>query len=167
MPLTFDELFTDIPNIACKRFGPAADAFIDKYIEDLHLSEHTSEYNEFLKVMANDNIPIKDRHWIGLRRAKSFERSMDRVIMQVSVTNFKCQHGRMPTLEDILGSDDGFEDYHNHKCACEDYIEPNWSSDWPQAIRRRVMKIIMDYIADIYQKAVAEHSRFRSIAYSA
>jgi hypothetical protein len=72
----------------------------------------------------------------------------------------------MPTLEDILGYDDGFEDSYNYQEACENYEEPTWPS-WSIPFRRHVMKTIMEYFASIYQKAVSEHSRARSIAYSA
>ena len=88
-------------------------------------------------------------------------------MMRVAVSNFKCKHGHMPTLEDILGCDDGFEDSYNHQEACADYIEPTWPIDWPVQTQRRAYQTFTDYIAGIYERAANEHRRARSIAYSA
>jgi hypothetical protein len=164
-PISTDELFGQVPKIDCKRFGATANTFIETYIEKwLSLTDRKQEYDTFLKVMDDESIDATHRNWIWLRRAKSFERAMDRIIMIVAVHNFKCQHGKMPSLEDILGDDDGFEDRYNYEDACnvEGLIWPSW----PMSFRRHVMNTLMYYFSSLFGKAYAEHSRSRYIAYN-
>jgi hypothetical protein len=167
-PLTFAELFGSLPTVSCKRFGPAIEEFVrteaDKYLD---IADRQNEYTDFASIMADENIGIIERNWIWIRRAKGFERAMDRIIMKVAVTNFKYKHGHMPTLEDILGDDNGFEDSSNHQDACDHYEEPTWPQDWPIHTRRQAYQTLMDYMAGIYERACAEHRRSRSSAYAA
>lgn len=164
-PLSTDELFGQVPTVTCKRFGPAANKFIETYTEKLlDLAERKQEYDALLTVMDDESIDASNRNWIWLRRAKSFERAMDRIIMFVAVHNFKCQHGKMPTLEDILGNDDEYDDLYNHQDACRS--EGPDFPPWPLTFRRHVMKLIMEYFANLYEKACIEHGRSRSGAYS-
>ncbi len=163
--LSTDELFGQVPTVACTRFGPAANKFIETYTEEiLNLSERKQEYDAFLKLMDDESIDATNRNWIWLRRAKSFERVMDQIVMLVAVQNFKCQHGKMPELEDILGDDYGFEDKYNYEDACK-REKPTWPN-WPLTFRRHVMKTILGYVANLYEKACVEHSRSRRGAYS-
>lgn len=168
VPLTFNELFGTLPTVACKRFGQSIEAFISSLAQNsLELTDRSKEYETFLTVMDDEQIDAKERNWLWLRKAKGFERAMDHIMMRVAVTNFKCKHGHMPTLEDILGSDDGFEDSYNHQEACADYIEPVWPVDWSLQTRRRAYQTFADYMAGVYERAANEHRRARSIAYSA
>lgn len=167
-PLTFNELFGALPSVPCKRFGPAIETFIAAKAEHyLELADRRESYEQFLTVMADEHITPQERNWIWLRKTKGFERVIDRIIMHVAVTNFKCKHGRMPTLEDILGDNDGFEDSYNHQEACADYVEPAWPQDWPTHTRHQAYQAFTDYMAGIYERAYAEHRRARSSAYAA
>jgi hypothetical protein len=164
-PLSTNELFGQVPTIDCKRFGAAANTFIETHIEKwLDLTSRKQEYDSFLKVMDDESIDAANRNWIWLRKAKSFERAMDHRVMYVAVHNFKCQHGKMPTLEDILGDDDGFEDRYNYDDACD--LEGPTFPSWPTSFCRHVMKTLMEYFAELYGKACTEHGRSRRIAYS-
>jgi hypothetical protein len=164
-PLSTDELFGQVPTIDCKRFGAAANKFIETYIEKLlDLTDRKEEYDTFLKVMNDESIDAGNRKWIWLRRAKSFERAMDNITMIVAVQNFKCQHGKMPTLEDILGDDYGFEDQYNYEDACE--TEGPIFPPWPIPFRRHVMKTLIDYFSALYLRACTEHGQSRRGAYS-
>ena len=165
-PLTFSELYGTLPAVACKRFGPEIESFISKLTYAiLQLDDRIVTYETFLNIMADEQIDERERNWLWLRKAKGFERTMDHVIMRVSVTNFKCKHGRMPTLEELLGDNDGFEDFYNHQEACADYVEPDWPEGWSALTRRQAYQTFTDYMAGIYERACAEHSRARSIAY--
>jgi hypothetical protein len=167
-PLTFSDLFGSLPTVSCKRFGPAIEAFIAAQAEyHLALADRSKTYAEFLTVMADEQIDAKDRYVYWLRTVKGFERLMDRVMMHVAVINFKCKHERMPTLEDILGDDDGFEDFYNHQEACADYVEPTWPQDWSVWTRRRAYQAFTNYMAGVYERACAEHARARRAAYAA
>ncbi len=168
-PLTYSELFPAVQVSPCKRYGPAIAAFVtsqaDKYLD---FNDRKEDREVFLNLMTDTSIDATTRQWIWIRRAKGFERTMDRIIAQVAITNFKCQNGHMPTLDDIYNGDDGFEDSYNFDDAIRYYEEPTWPAEFDNkdSVKRAAMEELMTYMIGVYERAYADHRASRSGAYA-
>lgn len=168
-PLTYSELFPAVQVPLCKRYGPAIAAFVtsqaDKYL-DFEIRKVDRE--AFLHVMTDTSIDATNRQWTWIRCAKGFERVMDRVIIDIAITNFKCQNGHMPTLDDIYNGDDGFEDSYNFEYSIRSYTEPIWPAEFDNndSVKRAAMELLMTYMSGVYERAYADHRASRSGAYA-
>ncbi len=168
-PLTYSELFPKVQMPPCKRYGPAMADFVtsqaDKYLD---FDDRKVDREAFLHVMAETSIDATNRQWAWIRCAKGFERVMDRVIVEVAITNFKCQNGHMPTLDDIYNGSDGFEDSHNFEYSIRSYTEPTWPAEFDNkdSVKRAAMEEFMTYMSGVYERACADHRASRRGAYA-
>lgn len=170
MPLTFTELFPEPEMPQCKRYGPAITAFVQKQIDKhLDLADRALWRQDLITVMVDSTMNATTRQWTWIRAAKGFQRTMDWIMMDVCVTNFKCQHGRMPTFEELMGEDGGeFDDRSNFELACEKYVEPFWPAEFDNkdSVKKAAMKTLETYMCGVYERARTDHVASRNGAYS-
>lgn len=169
-PLTFTELFPGPETPTCRRYGSAIATFVHEQADNLlDLEDRKKWREELLTVMNDTSMNATTRQWIWIRSAKSFERHMDYNMMKVSVANFKCQHGRMPTFEDIVGEDGGeYDDRSNFETVVENYEEPIWPKEFDNkdSVKKTAMEAFMTYMCGVYECARADHVASRSGAYA-